>query len=105
MLLRIGTFLASSSTTSPNFRRPAKISSWPRSDFPFGARQAGNSSHHFADRLFMVPQSRQDRYYIIADFRAFQQAVAIQSANVDGAVPEPDIGTAPFAIHAERCFA
>ena len=53
----------------------------------------------------MVPQSRQDRNDIIPDFRAFQQAVAIQSANVDDAVPEPDIGTAQFAIHAERRFA
>src|SRR5439155_324674 len=37
----------------------------------------------------MVPQSRQDRNDIIADFRAFQQAVAIQRPNVDDAVPTP----------------
>jgi hypothetical protein len=40
------------------------------------------------DRLFIVPQTRQDRNYIIADLLAFQQAVAIQRSNVDQTVLE-----------------
>src|SRR5712692_12023523 len=47
----------------------------------------------------MVPQSRQDRNYIIADLLAFQQPIAVQFANVDSAVSEPQIGAAEFAVH------
>src|SRR5580704_17759280 len=50
----------------------------------------------------MVPQSRQDRNYIISDVLAFQQPLTVQLANVENTVPEPDIVAAKFAFHAKR---
>ena len=54
----------------------------------------------------MVPQLCQDRNYIISDFIALQEsALAIQLANVDRAIPEPDVVAAEVSLHAKRRFA
>ncbi len=53
----------------------------------------------------MVPQSRQNRNYIISDLLAFQQPIAVQIANVDNAVSEPLIGAAEFTVHPKRSLA
>src|SRR5450432_67961 len=46
-----------------------------------------------------------DRNYIISNFLAFEQPVAVQIANIDSAVPEPHIGAAEFTFHAKRALA
>jgi hypothetical protein len=53
----------------------------------------------------MVPQSPRDRNHIIADIPAFQQAVAIQRANVDHPVLESHVGAAQFAPYCQCWFA
>ena len=47
----------------------------------------------------MVPQSRQDRNYIVADVLALKQAVAIQLPNVDQTVLKQQAGTAQCVFH------
>src|ERR1022692_4849981 len=49
--------------------------------------------------------SRPNSNYIIADRVAFQQAVAIQRANVDQAGLEQHVGTAQLALHSQLRFA
>ena len=53
----------------------------------------------------MVPQSRKNRNYIIPDFRAFQQAVSLERANVDHPVLEQYVGAAQLVLHLQLRFA
>ena len=53
----------------------------------------------------MVPQSRQNRNYVISDSLAFQEALAIQLANADQAVLEQHAGTAESILHSQLRFA
>jgi hypothetical protein len=52
----------------------------------------------------MVAQPGRDRNYIIPDFLAVKQPLAVQIPNVDHPLPEPDIGAAKLAFHSQRCF-
>ena len=85
--------------------QPGEDQQLPQCCFSVWGRQTGHPLDDLPDRVSMVPQSGQNRNYIIPNRRAFQQAFAIQGANVDSFVSEENIRSAEFAFHSKRRLA
>jgi hypothetical protein len=97
-------FLVSCSTAPAKCLNPARIINWANAVSRSCIAKPGDPLHNPVDRLFIVPQLRQNRNYIIADIRTTQQAFAIQCADVDQPVFEEQTRPAQRAFHVHGRF-